>query len=278
MDEAITISVVEAAASDAFSPWTDAPPLRLSMPVLRRADLLRRSLIPSLLHTRHTNETIGNSEIELFEIARAYWPEPSGSPREEPLLAITSSRDFLSVKGILESVVASLNPSLEIVAGEFTHELFAAGRASELQIRGQRFGFLGELSAAGLKQFGLRGPTTVAEVRVAQLEAIADLIPQARELSPYPAVQRDINLVVAEQVPWAAIADTVRAAAGSDLEQLAYRDTYRDPERLGAGKKSMLFSLTLRRPTGTLTSVEADRLRDAVVAACSQSLGAELRA
>ncbi len=278
VDEAMTISVVEPPLSEAFSPWTDAPPLQLSMPILRRADLLRRSLVPSLLQARRTNETVGNPEIELFEIARAYLAQPAGLPREDLLLAITSGRDFFSVKGILESVAASLNPAVELTAIDFRHELFAPGRAVELQIGGERLGFLGEVSPAGLKRFELRGGTTVAEVRIAALEAIADLVPQAKELSPYPAVERDVNLVVAEQVRWANVADTVRMAAGADLERLAYRDTYRDAERLGSGKKSLLFSLTLRRPSGTLTSAEADQVRDAVVAACAQALGAQLRA
>ena len=63
------ISVVEPAVSEAFSPWTDSLPLRLSTPILRRADLLRRSLIPSLLVARRTNETLANPPVELFETA-----------------------------------------------------------------------------------------------------------------------------------------------------------------------------------------------------------------
>jgi phenylalanyl-tRNA synthetase beta chain len=274
----MTISVVEPPLSEAFSPWSDAPPLQLSLPILRRADLLRRSLVPSLLQARRTNETIGNAEIELFEIARAYLPQPGGLPNEELLLAITSGRHFFGLKGILEGVVATLNPTVELTVAEYRHELFAPGRAVELQISGARLGFLGEVSAAGLKRFELRGGTTVAEIRIAALDKIADLIPQAKELSPYPAVERDVNLVVAENVHWSDIADAVRTAAGADLEQLTYRDTYRDAERLGAGKKSLLFSLTLRRPSGTLTSAEADQVRDAVVAACAEAFAAQLRA
>ena len=59
-DEAMTLSVVEEAWSEAFSPWTAAAPLRSSMPVLRRADRLRRSLVPSLLGARQTNESLAN--------------------------------------------------------------------------------------------------------------------------------------------------------------------------------------------------------------------------
>ncbi len=102
-------------------------------------------------------------------------------------------------------------------------------------------------------------------------------MPQAVELSPYPAVDRDLNLVVAEQVRWADVAATVRAAAGADLERLTYQDTYRDPERLGAGKKSLLLTLTLRRTDRTLTSAEADEVCQAVVAECTATHGAQLR-
>ena len=156
--------------------------------------------------------------------------------------------------------------------------MFAAGRACELRLEGERFGYLGELSAAGLKRFELRGPSTVAEVRVALLERIANLAPQAVELSPFPAVERDINLVVAENVRWGELAITIQSAAGADLERLVYRDTYRDPERLGTGKKSFLFTLILRRREATLTSAEADQARDGVVAACAKTHGAQLRA
>ena len=75
VDEAMTISLVEEMPSEAFSPWTDAPALVSATPVFRRADRLRRSLIPSLLLARKNNEAVGNPRIELFEIARVYLPK-----------------------------------------------------------------------------------------------------------------------------------------------------------------------------------------------------------
>jgi phenylalanyl-tRNA synthetase beta chain len=278
VDEAMTLSVVEPSVSAAFSPWTDAEPLQLSTPILRRADLLRRSLIPSLLVARRTNETLANPPVELFETARVYLPRGGELPDEELMLAITSGRDFLTVKGILEAVLEALNPAAKLDVADYRHELLAAGRSCELRLDGERLGFLGELSADGSKRFELRGPSTVAEIRISLLDRIADLVPQAVELSSLPAVDRDINLVVPETVRWAEIARTIQSAAGPDLERLEYRDTYRDAERLGAGKKSFLFTLILRRRDATLTSAEADSVRDAVVAACAAAHGAQLRA
>src|SRR4051812_37997900 len=71
-DEAMTASVVPKKWSDAFSLWTDAPPLVANTPMLEGADRLRRSLVPSLLESRRLNESLSNSTIELFETARVY--------------------------------------------------------------------------------------------------------------------------------------------------------------------------------------------------------------
>ena len=87
-----------------------------------------------------------------------------------------------------------------------------------------------------------------------------------------------VNFVVSEATRWADLAACVRTSGGDLLEHVEYKDTYRDAERLGAGRKSLLLTMQLRRRDGTLTSDEADRVRDQVVAACQQQLGAELRA
>ncbi len=118
----------------------------------------------------------------------------------------------------------------------------------------------------------------MAELKLAPLLARADLIPQYVPLPNFPAVSRDLNLVVDEAVRWAEIAATVGRNGGPDLESLEYRDIYRNADRLGAGKKSFLFSIGLRSQEGTLTSQQADSIRDRIVAACRKEHGAELRA
>ena len=121
------------------------------------------------------------------------------------------------------------------------------------------------------------GRPAVAEIRLRPLIDRAELVPRYVHQSPYPAVSRDLNLVVAEAVRWADLEATVRRHAGAGLESLDYRDTYRDAERLGADKKSLLFSVAWRSADGTLTSEQADALRDQIVAACRQEHAAELR-
>jgi phenylalanyl-tRNA synthetase beta chain len=278
VSEAMTISLQEPSAADAFSPWTSEPPLISSTPVLRRADRLRRSLIPSLFDARRNNEAVGNSNVQLFEIARVYLSKPGSLPEEDPMLAIISGGGFFEVKGILEAIVARLNPTTTIELHDFRHDLFAPGRACELQIAGERLGYLGEVRPEVRKKFDLREGATVAEVRIAALEKIAVLVPGVAALSDFPAISRDLNLVVDERVRWGDLEATVKAAAGTDLECVQYRDTYRDRERLGPGKKSQLLTVLFRRSSGTLTGTEADQIRDQIVAACQRAHGAVLRA
>jgi phenylalanyl-tRNA synthetase beta chain len=277
-DEALTLSAVEENWSDAFSPWTDVSALQSSTPILRRADRLRRSLVPSLLGARQINEANANETIELFETAHAYWPSATGSelPREELLLAICSGGDFRFVKGALEGLLMALGVQQPLEVKPVANPLFA-GSGAECHLGGELLGFVGEVSRWGKKQFELRGNCSVAEIRLQRLVELATLVPQYRPLSPYPAVSRDVNLVVPEGVTWSSVESAVRKTSGKSLEQLAYRDTWRDEKKLGAGKKSLLFSMAFRLPDGTLTSEQADQFRDAAVAKCAQEFGAELR-
>jgi len=277
-DEAMTLSVVDEKLSAALSPWTEAEPLRSLIPVLRGADRLRRSLIPSLLAARQINEAVSNPEIELFEVAKIYLPQGKGLPVEERMLGLTSGRDFAAVKGVVEALLAALNPALRLEAVPVVVPLLDAERSCRLCVDGQVLGYLGRIGDEGLKRFELRAPTVVAELRLPPLVALANLVPRLTPLPQYPAVTRDLNLVVDEAVRWADLAATVEAAAGVHFESLHYADTYRDAQRLGPGKKSLLMRLALRWKEGTLTNQQADQIRDQIVAACRAQHGAELRA
>jgi phenylalanyl-tRNA synthetase beta chain len=277
-DEAMTLSAVDEAWVDAIQPWTDAPPLVASTPVLRRADRLRQTLAPSLLAARRHNEKLSNSTVELFEIANVYLPMEGGLPQQKRLLGITSGRCFRELKGVIEALVARVAPSQRLGVGEVSYLLLDEARQCRLRIGDHTLGYMGELSDAGRQRVELRGKSTVAELDLDVLVGLAELIPIARPLSPYPPVGRDLNIVVDESVRWASVEQLVRTAGGELVEAIEYQETYRNPERLGADRKSFLFSLRLRSDRGTLTNEEADAVRERIVDLLSKQLGAELRA
>ncbi len=276
-DEAMTYSVVDQQAADAFSPWTDAEPLRSLTPVLRGADRLRTSLVSSLLAARRTNESLANLQIELFELAKVYLPQGDKLPQEEYMLGVTSGRDYLQVKGVIEAIVASLRPAVELKTDHALLDLLDPTESCRFELGGELLGYVGRLRDDSLEQFGLRTPTTVAEIKMSLLVAAARLISRHVSQPPYPAVTRDLNLLVDESIRWSDVAATVRANCGELFEDIQYRDTYRDADRFGVEKKSLLMTIILRSTDGTMTNQQADRLREQIVAACRKEHGAQLR-
>jgi phenylalanyl-tRNA synthetase beta chain len=290
--EAMTRSVVAAPLEAADSPWTEAPPLVCSPALVRGADRLRRSLVPSLLEARAGSLAVAAPHGELFEIAHAYLQRrevpPADlrmpSPVEEPLLAsFVTAGGYLRAKGLVEAVLARLGVAVaSIEVRPFAAGVFAAGRTAELVLRRpghdeERVGVIGEIATAALEAFGLEGPVAAAEVRLDRLDfAPREERPLVRP-SDFPAVERDINLVVVETVAWAEIAAAIREAAGEILEHCRLVQVWQDAERLGAGKKSMVVSLRLRSDTGTLSGDEANRVVERVVQACRERVGAVMR-
>jgi phenylalanyl-tRNA synthetase beta chain len=276
-DEAMTISTVDREWVDVFRPWSIAEPLATSAPVLRRANCLRQSLLPSLLAARRTNETLFNNTIELFEIASVYLPQNAGLPDQRRMLGLTSGGGFLELKGVIETLVIAISPGAPLSAKPYESSFFTAGQGSELRLNGKAFGYLGMVSQKAREQFELRGETSVAELDLGILIDSAVLVRRAVELSPYPPVSRDLNIVVDEQVVWSDVERIVLQSCGELLESLSFQEEYRSTDKLGSGKKSLLFSIQLRSATGTLTNEEADKIRDGVVAELAKELGGQLR-
>ena len=133
-----------------LSPWTDAEPLRSQMPVIRGADCLRRSLVPSLLAVRRTNEALANPEIELFEIAKVYLPRAGELPQEEIMLGITSGRDYPAVKGVIEAIVGELKVADPLESGDADIDLLDPAASCRLRLGNEMLGYVGQLTPEAL--------------------------------------------------------------------------------------------------------------------------------
>ncbi|NDC54069.1 MAG: phenylalanine--tRNA ligase subunit beta [Planctomycetia bacterium] len=287
--EALTRSVVSGRLEAAAGPWGGATALEVRPALVRGADRLRRTLLPSLVEARAGNVAAGAPHGELFEVARAYVGNADrggDSPVEEPLLvAFVTGGGFFAAKGCVEAVLERLG--VAGAGGQTTcrpldHELFARGRAAEVLLaRGpaaaERIAVIGEFSSALLAAAGLDGTAAGAEIRLDRLEFAVGRDRKLHRPSDFPAVERDVNLVVADTVPWADIAAAIRTAAGPLLEHCRLVQVWQDAERLGAGRKSVVVTLRLRSDSGTLSGDEANRVVQAVVEACGRAVGATLR-
>ncbi|HWE35612.1 MAG TPA: phenylalanine--tRNA ligase subunit beta [Isosphaeraceae bacterium] len=277
-DEAVTFSLV---ADDHVIPLGGGPiatPIRVEHSSRKREVVLRPSLVPSLLAARSYNEAHGVSDARLFEVAHVYLPRPDRPLPDEPThLGIVGAGDYPALKGVVEALLDRLHVAEPIEARPSELALFAPGRQAEMLLGGASLGHLGEVDRAALDRFELRGACVAAELDFDLLNSRAVLTPRYHPLPAFPAVSRDLSLVVPDDLPWADLAAAARGAAGPQLEEITYLDTFRGGN-VPAGSQSVHFGLRFRHPSRTLTGEEVERALDAVVADCAARFGATLRA
>ena len=253
--------------------------LPLFNPVSEEADTLRTSLVPSLLQVLELNRNRGRGEVAVFETARTFLarPEPDGNPLpQEPWqLAAVGNHGFLGLKSVVDRALHDLGaPPAEYRRGRGT--LFHPGRTAQVNVAGRVVGRLGELHPSVLREFDLPGRYTACELDLDALLA-ARLPLSATELPRFPAVDRDLNVVVAAEVEAAGLLSTVADAGGTLLERTGAIDEYRGSQVPG-GMKSVTLSLTFRSPERTLTDSEVDGVMAEIRSALEQRHAARFRA
>ncbi|WP_165243891.1 phenylalanine--tRNA ligase subunit beta [Paludisphaera soli] len=279
MDEAVTFSLVDdSLAAPVDGEGADAAPLRVSHSSRKRENALRRSLIPSLLAVRRHNEAHGVADARVFEIADVYLPrDGGGTPHQPPRLAIVAGLDFRGLKGVVETLLKRLLIAEPLAAEAASLPLFAEGRSAVLSVGDARLGWIGEVDAAKVQEFDLRSACSAVELELGVLLDRARTVAAYRPLPSFPAVVRDLSLVLDDAVSWAELAAVVRESAGASFRHVDYLDTFRGGN-VADGRQSVHFGLTFRRDDRTLTGEEVELAVKDVVDACSRKLGAALRA
>jgi phenylalanyl-tRNA synthetase beta chain len=260
--------------------------MRVINPVSDDQDALRTTLLPSLLRVASHNRNYGRQAVAVFEVARAYLrrPEqPDGQPEEPLRLGVVRTglqgpeggrEGFLDLKGALERALDTLAP-VEVSYERATATMFHPGRCAHVLVCGQPVGYLGELHPSVVEAFDLEGRAVGLEIELEPVLAI-DLPRRARPLPRFPAVNRDLGVVVSEAVDAAALHRTIRGAGGELLESATAFDEYRGSQ-IAEGYKSVAFTMTFRSPERTLTDAEVDGLLEAIKAALVRQHQASFR-
>jgi phenylalanyl-tRNA synthetase beta chain len=277
--EAITLSFVSAEQAELFTPRGDHPQLSVEHSSRRHENVLRQSLIPSLLQVRRENERHGTFDTRLFEIAHVYLKSAPGEAEAETepaSIGLVSGLPFSELKGVVESLARRLDGNAVVSVVESNLPQFVSGRGAELSIAGQRWGWMGELERFVTDAFDLKDAVTVAELDLALLEGVADLLPAFVALPQFPAVHRDMNFLLDETTTWSQLEAAVLEARAENLASVSFGGQYRG-QQIPADKKSYIVTADFRAPDRTLTSEEIDAAQAAIVAACEAQLGAALR-
>ncbi|MBS3734839.1 MAG: phenylalanine--tRNA ligase subunit beta [Phycisphaerae bacterium] len=276
-DEAVTFSFVDADEAVLFG--FDAH-VRVDPTVRRTNNVLRPTLLPSLLSACKTNQNAGNEDLRLYELAAVFPPhsgglDEAGLPDERTDVALVTTGTLRSLRGAVEVLVEAVAPSarLEVRPTEITG--LAAG--GEVLLDGAPVGIIGRASGAVLDYYGLVQPVTCATVALGPLMRAAELIRTYQPLPSYPAVERDLSLVVDESVTWQELSAAITAVEQPLRVGLDYVTAYRG-KPIAAGRKSVTVRLSYRSDESTLRGEQVDEQVAAVTDALSKTLSAELRA
>ena len=150
------------------------------------------------------------------------------------------------------------------------------GRCAEFVVDDRVVGYAGELHPDVCRAFDLPARTVAAEI---DLDAVIAAAPTGGEVplvSAFPLAKEDVALIVADDVPAAAVERALRSGAGPLLESLTLFDVYTGPP-VPPGHMSLAFALRFRAPDRTLTDAETAAARDAAVAAAAEQTGAVQR-
>jgi phenylalanyl-tRNA synthetase beta chain len=271
-----------------LTPGADAAALRLANPLSEEQAMMRTSLLPGLLDTLRRNTLKQSLDVRLFEISKVFAPQPGQDlPREDHWLTglMYGAReeaawnttpdpvDFFDLKGIVETLLDGLLiPDLAFAADGLPDYLRYGARV----LSGDReLGVLGELRPDIAERLDLEGDIFSFELNFAAL-CRASLPPRFTPLPRYPAVYRDIALVLGEAIPAARVAQALYDYGRPWLVEARLFDVYAG-EQVPAGKRSLAFRLSYRDPERTLTDDLVNAHHQALVAALEKDLGAELR-
>ncbi|HUT36995.1 MAG TPA: phenylalanine--tRNA ligase subunit beta [Planctomycetota bacterium] len=276
--EAVTTSFLADKLAQAFSPWDSEEPIRVSNPLRSDEAALRRSLVPSLLQVARTNQAQGVGEVHIFEVDRVYLRRSKGHrlPDEKRCLAILAHADFRDVRGAAEAVLDRLGVLRGVAFGPASQPFLTPGAAGAWHLGSGLLGYIGEVSDEAAAAFDLRRAPHVAELDLDLLAGAASLDKTFRALPRFPAVGRDVAIVVREATTWADILGVVEAAAAEYIESVSFGEVYRG-KQIEAGRKGVFFGITYRAPDRTLTNDEVNASQARIVAALAEHLGATLR-
>jgi phenylalanyl-tRNA synthetase beta chain len=263
----------------------------LANPLSGDMNALRPSLLPGLLDALRHNLSRKNNDLALFEIGRVF-TRVNGQTREERrvAMALTGQRslpfwsgseretkfDVFDLKGAVEEFLDQFG----MRGAGFARRAESTGlflESAAVALGGKLvLGEFGQLLPALAKKYDLRDAVFLAELNLDLLLARRNAARSFKALPAFPAIRRDVAMLVAEQVTHDGVMNTVKQARPANLESVELFDVFRG-RNVPPGQKSMAYAFTYRHAERTLTDAEVNGAHEKLVAQFKQSLQAVLR-
>lgn len=258
--------------------------ITIQNPLSDEYKLMRPSTIPSMMQTLATNANKKNQNVKLFDLSRNYKNmkqevENGEVPLQEEILTIGmygEDVDFYSLKGMVENILEAISINHYEVEKESKNASYHPGRCANLKVGMDVIATLGEVHPEVLDNYTINKRAYLAEINITKLVKYARSNKKYIEVPKFPAVERDIAVIVNEEVEVGQIEKIVTRKAKKLLERMELFDIYRN-EKLGENKKSVAYSLIFRDKNKTLSDEEINSIMETIISELEKQLGAELR-
>ncbi len=263
----------------------------LMWPMTVDRSVLRQNMVAGILDTVAYNVARKNRDLALYEIGKVF--EQTGNPQEElpieinsfafALTGLVSEKDFQTptvpvdffyAKGILEALFDRLGLNVEYTATQALAGMHP-GRTATISLGGQVIGFVGQVHPVTAKDYNIP-ETYVVEVNLTAIEQAIQLAKPFVEITKFPAVTRDIALLLKAEISHKEVVEAIEAAGVKRLTDIKLFDVF-SGEKLGLGMKSMAYTLTFQNPEDTLEDEEVARYMEKIQKSLEETIGAEVR-
>ena len=259
----------------------------LANPLSRDMAVLRTSLLPGLLNTAGANLRRQHQDFRLFELGACFGSTGqgfsetrrvgvlmTGHARAEHFSGKPRQLDFFDLKGELEHLLAFNRVEGAVSFRPLNCAWLHPGQAAEVLLDGQSLGWIGQLHPALVDQLDWPQSAFVGEFEVKGLTRRQ--VPVFTEMSRFPAVRRDLSLILNEDVAVADVVEEVRRCGGELVRRVIVFDLYRGPG-VENNCKSLSIGLIIREVSRTLKDAEVEALITKVVAGLESRFEAKLR-
>ena len=281
-DEIITYSFISPTYYDKIRLPEDSP-LRKSMKIMNPlgedTSIMRTTVMPSMLEILTRNYNYRNKEAHLYELGRTYFEREDGmadEPKHLSLGVYGPEESFFTLKGAVETILDSIRAEDVTYVAEKSDPSYHPGRCAKVYVNGQEVGTLGQIHPLVAANYSVDAELYYADLKFDALFASRGADPEYQPLPKFPAVTRDIAVLVDKAVTVGAMESSIQAAAKGLLKDVTLFDIY-EGAKLPTGKKSVAFNLVLRADDRSLTAQEADDEVNLVLERLKKDFDAMLR-
>lgn len=258
--------------------------IKIKNPLSEDYTMMKTTSVPSMMQMLENNNNYKNKNVKLFDISRIYKNvneniEKGELPEEDTILTIGmygDDVDFYVLKGLVENVLSIANLAKYDIVKETENEMYHPGRCANLKVGRDIIGTIGEVNPLLATNYDISQRILFAEINIDKIIKYSRNVKKYIPIPKYPAVERDIAMVVDEDIEVGQIEKIIEKKAKKLLEEAKLFDVYRS-EKIGESKKSVAYALKFRVPDRTLTDEEVNVAMKEILDSLEKEVHAELR-